>query len=702
MEPRWYQKECVGAIYRYLHAKSGNPCAVLPTGAGKSLVLAMLCKDLVTQWNGRAIILAHVKELLEQNAAKLQSMCPLIKVGLYSAGLKKRETDCQVLVAGIQSVYDKAEKLGRFDLILIDEAHLIPESGDGMYRQLIRDLIEINPDVRVIGLTATPYRTTTGMICSPEGVLNDICYSVGVRPLIAQGHLSKLIGRRAVEEIDTAGLKIRGGEFSDEAAEERFTESGIVARAAREVVAQSVDRKSVLIFCQTVEHAQQVAGHLRHTIQGTCQQALEELTPCLDDIDLGPEPLAGPYLPIAVAADWLEERGHPVEFLRRYLITGAETVGEIYGDTDSEVRARLIKDFREGRLKYLVNVNVLTTGFDAPNTDCIAILRATLSPGLFYQMVGRGFRVCEGKANCLILDFGRNIERHGPVDDIQSKPKGKKGNDGEVITRMCPECRIVVGPSIQTCPGCGYIWPVSERTVSHEGEADGEPLSKPAQDATAEVTEIVYRVHRKKDADESAPKTMRVTYRMGLVDEISEWVCVEHPRGGFAHRKATQWWAKRCAFPMPKTVVEAVTYAQHGLLAPAAEISTRTKKGEKFPEITDVVLDPRPLAPKPCPECRAVNRRCIVRYDDVRYPGQIVCGECSYEHGYATVDQVEHYKFIDDPDRTEWGGMLPAWIAGDEADREESEAPMDSDDMPELLGVNLLTEMDSFPDDCPF
>ncbi len=151
--------------------------------------MATICRDAVVQWNGRVLILAHVKELLQQTADKLSTVCPEVSFGIYSAGLKRRDTNNPVIVAGIQSVYRRACELDAFDLILVDEAHLIPLEGDGMYRQFLADARKVNPHLRVIGFTATPYRLKSGSICTHDGFLNHICYEVGVRELIRDGYL---------------------------------------------------------------------------------------------------------------------------------------------------------------------------------------------------------------------------------------------------------------------------------------------------------------------------------------------------------------------------------------------------------------------------------------------------------------------------------------------------------------------------------
>jgi len=213
MQLRPYQQESIDAVYRYLRERNDNPCVVLPTAAGKTPVIATICRDAVTRWGGRVLILAHVKELLEQAADKLRTICPEIDFGVYSAGLKRRDTDHPVIVAGIQSVYKRACELDRFDLIIVDEAHLLPPDGEGRYRTFLADARTVNPHVRLIGLTATPYRMKSGMLCGPENLLNDICFEVGVKELIAQGYLCPLRTKAGRRKVDTSGLHVRAGEF---------------------------------------------------------------------------------------------------------------------------------------------------------------------------------------------------------------------------------------------------------------------------------------------------------------------------------------------------------------------------------------------------------------------------------------------------------------------------------------------------------
>jgi DNA repair protein RadD len=652
MELRYYQLAAIDACYRYLRESMGNPCIVLPTGSGKTPVIATLVRDAVLQWDGRVLILAHVKELLEQTAEKLHAICPMVTFGVYSAGLKRRDTKQKVIVGGIQSVYDKADQLGHFDLIIIDEAHLIPHEGEGRYRTLIADLREINPDIRIIGLTATPYRLGTGWLCGEENILTEVCYEVGVKELISQGYLSPIVGKNAAARIDSTSLKVVRGEYLDSQAELAFLET--VKLACAEILDRTVTRKSVLLFCQGVEHARTVAAILRADLVGRDALTLAQLDPARSTFEFGDDPLS--QWELGVWADWLEENGSPVDRVRVFMARGRAIVGEIYGDTPAEERAELIRQFRERTLRYLVNVNVLTTGFDATNVDCVGLLRATASPGLYYQMVGRGFRLSPGKYDTLLLDFGENIVRHGPVDMVRPKFKGESSDKPQ--GKECPECGTVVGIAMRACPDCGFVWTApepAERKAPHShGAGDEDPLSGKTTEETHEVIRVEYHPHTKKGADETAPRTLRVVYKTSMTDSISEWICVEH--SGWAGDRARQWWDRRCDYPMPADALDAAIVGRSGLLAEPKSIVVQTKHGEKFPRIVKYDLGPVPTHPTPCGDCGAINRWAIVENDEPRFPGQIRCGDCNRFIGYATAEMCERYGVLP---HCEWKPMLP-------------------------------------------
>lgn len=540
----------MNAVYEHLREKDNNPCVVLPTGTGKSLVLAQIAKDAITIWGGRVLILAHVKELLEQNSDKIRRMCPELPIGIYSAGLKSRDTEEPVIVAGIQSVYNKADKLGKFDLIMIDECHLIPADGEGMYRTFLEAMKEINPHVRLIGMTATPFRLKGGLICKPENLLNEICYEAGIKDMIRQGYLSPLIARAGREEAKLDNLHIRGGEFIAEEIAAAMDVDSLTNSACREIVDLTRERKSVLIFTASVEHCHHVADYIRRYSGQECAIVTGE-TPA----------------------------GERAEIIDRF--KGKQIPADLFGNMKPP-------------LKFLCNVNVLTTGFDAPNTDCIVLLRPTASAGLLVQMCGRGTRLSPetGKTNCLVLDFGGNIIRHGPIDMIRVTDK-TPGN-GDAPAKKCPECLALIHAAYRKCPECGYEFPPSEHS-NLNGHAGREGiLSGETTEETFDVKQTMYRVHTKRNADPETPKTMRIDYELWLGHYQSEWVCPEHT--GYARDKFVRWWKARAPewLPPPVTAEETVRLANLGYLAEPKSITVKHVAGEKFDKISKCVLGDKP------------------------------------------------------------------------------------------------------------
>jgi DNA repair protein RadD len=531
---RPYQEATVQAVYDHLRNRDDNPCAVVPTAGGKTPIMATICRDAVTQWNGRVLILAHVKELLEQTADKLRIVCPEVEFGIYSAGLKRRDTDAPVIIAGIQSVYRRACELDAFDLVLVDECHLIPIEGDGMYRQFLADAKIVNPHVRIVGFTATPFRLKTGPICTPDGFLNHICYEVGVRELIRDGFLCPLISKAGEAKADTSSLHIRGGEFVADEVESLMDDSELVKAACAEIVEQTQSRNACLIFSSGVQHG-------RHIVQ------------VLQD-------------------------EHGVE------------CGFVCSDTPTAERDEVLKRFKAGGVKYLCNVNVLTTGFDAPHIDCVALVRPTMSPGLYYQMVGRGFRLHDSKQNCLILDFGGNVLRHGPVDAIKITTMDR--GDGKAPAKECPACRAIIAAGFSSCPHCGFEFPPPERKQHEAKASEAGVLSGQVTNTKFSVEDTLYSVHIKRGADEDAPRSLRVDYKIGWYEYKSEWICFEHQ--GYARQKAEAWWRRRSRDPIPDTAQRAVEIIAGGGLAETNGITVRSVSGDPYERIVDYDLGPIP------------------------------------------------------------------------------------------------------------
>jgi DNA repair protein RadD len=550
---RPYQGDAVEAVYRHLREKDTNPCVVIPTAGGKSLCIAQVAKDAVTRWSGRVMILAHVKELVEQNAGKLKAICPELPVGVYSAGLDRRDVSQPVVVAGIQSVYNRIDEFKPFDLVMIDEVHMVPPDGEGRYRTFLEAAKKANPHVRLVGWTATPYRTQGGLICKPENLLNEVCYEIGVKELINRGYISNITAKAGRHAPDTDGLHVRAGEFVAEDVEKLMGEDGLVNSACREIVELTKDRKACLVFCTSVAHCKKVAAQISR--------------------------LSGEECAIVTGDTPAPEREDTIRRLR-----GESIATDLFGTA--------LKP-----LKYCCNVSVLTTGTDIPRLDTIALLRPTNSPGLLVQMVGRGFRLSPetGKTECLVLDYGRNIERHGPIDMIKVREPGQGG--GGPLAKVCPQCQAIVNLPVMLCPDCGYQWPRKEpERKSHEATAAKVGIL--SGEVTVEkfpVQHTSYQVWEKRGAPPDAPKTVRVTYDVDYLTHYSEWLCPEHT--GYARRKFEKWWREHANpdCPMPRTAEEVCEHDFAGMIREVKEITVRFVSGQKYPEITGYELGDFPL-----------------------------------------------------------------------------------------------------------
>lgn len=519
---RPYQQASIDAVFDFWREGGQNPLVDLATGLGKSVVIAKLTRDLLEAYPDlRVLMLVHVRELVQQNFQALLRLWPQAPAGIYSAGLGRRESHHRITFASIQSVFRKARELGPRDLVLIDEAHLVPAADDGMYRTLLTGLRAQRPDMRVAGFTATPFRLGTGLLTDKvygratndirEPLFDKIVYSYGIRGGIEDGWLSPLISKQSLTSVDISGARRRLGEFVTSDLEAAFDTDDVTRSAVNELLEYGRDRQSWLVFCSGVDHAH----HVRDAIRAagvTCQT--------------------------------------------------------ITGDTESGERARHIAEFKAGRLRCLTNANVLTTGFDAPGVDMIAMLRPTLSAGLYVQMVGRGTRKADGKNNCLVLDFAGNVRRHGPVDMVEIKSKGP--GTGEAPTKICTNCNSIVHLSLRFCPDCGEPFPIEEEP-KHEPKAVGGPILSTEATRAKPEDQPVMSWHAVRHSKPGSPDSLKVTYFAGLMS-YQEWVCFEHT--GYARGKAERWWLQhRGAAPVPADVTDAL--ARFGSLKRPDMIQTR-------------------------------------------------------------------------------------------------------------------------------
>jgi len=527
---RPYQRQAIDAIYGYFATNAGHPLIVIPTAGGKSLCMAAFVEGVLRAWpDQRILIVTHVRELIAQNHAELVGLWPDAPAGIYSAGLGRRDLGARILFAGIQSIHKRAYDVQQCDLVLIDEAHLIPAASNTMYRRFLAALTRINPLLKVIGFTATPYRLDSGMLHEGKDALfTDIAFEVSVRQLIDDGYLAPLVSKAAKTRLDVTGVGSRGGEFIASQLQAAVDVPDITEAAIDEVVALGQDRRSWLAFCSGVEHAQHVA-------------------------------------------EALDARG----------ITAAT----IFGDTPKLERDRTIAAFKRGEIRALASMGVLTTGFNAPGVDLIAMLRPTKSTGLYVQMAGRGTRLAPGKENCLVLDFAGNVARHGPIDAVQ--PRRAERASCEAPSKVCPDCESTLATGVRICPDCGHVFPPPPVTI--DAEASTLEILSSRRPEWVPVDDVAYRRHNK----EGGRPSLLVEYQCGLVRH-RERVCLEHT--GYARQKAVTWWQRRAPqVPVPTTIAEALALTDW--LATPTEIAVRPQG--RFTEIVSVRFAPCPPTSAP-------------------------------------------------------------------------------------------------------
>ena len=555
--PRDYQVAARDAIWAYYaNGGTGNPVVALPTGTGKSLIPPDFIEQVLAYWPGqRFAVLVHVKELVAQNYQTMIRQWPAAPAGVVSAGLGRKEWGRPITFAGIGSVARYAARLGHIDILFIDECHLVSDNEDSMYRKLIDALLKINPHMKVVGLSATPWRVGTGHIVDGD-VFTDVCYDATTLEafnwFIEQGYLVPLIPRPMRTTIDTDKVKIQGGEFQQKDLQAAVDREEITAAALDEALELSHDRQSCLTFATGIEHAEHIAAYL-------------------------------------------ESRG--------------EHAVVIHSKMPEVERDARLAAFKRGDVRWAVNNNVLTTGFDHPALDNIVMLRPTRSPGLWVQMLGRGTRpdyadgfdletqegrllaiAQSGKQNCQVLDFAGNTMSLGPINDPQLPKKRGKGG-GVPPVKTCKEentkehagCGVFNHPTAKVCVNCGaeFIFEnkLSDRAGTSALIAGNKAYEEPVVNEF-KVTRVTYEKHAKI----GRPDSIRVNYYCGL-RRFTHYVCPEH--GGIPTRKAEAWWARHGGGSMPHNTESALKMIDH-LRVPAR---IRVWENKKYPDILDWIIE---------------------------------------------------------------------------------------------------------------
>lgn len=472
--PYDYQEKAVNSVYEYwkTHNNQGNLILSMPVGSGKSLTIAVLIRSIMDKFGNRGIgkilMITSVKELIEQNYQALLSYWNNAPVGIYSASLKQKNISLPIIYCGIQSVGLKAELFGKVSVIVIDECHMISPKQTTYYRRFIDDLKKVNPKLKVIGFTGTPYRLDCGLLIN-NGLFDDECFSMcnidGFKLLMDRGVLCDCVPKSPNFKIDTSKLHLRGGEFINEELDFTVNNDYVTNLALTETLQQAQDREHWLIFCVSVEHAKKVC-------------------------------------------DWLNQKGI--------------SCTSIDGGLDKNERERRINDYKKGVYRACTNVNVLTCGFNFPSIDCLVILRPSSSISLHVQMIGRGIRSAPNKKNCLVLDFAQNVQRLGCIND-PIKPKDKTKNStkgvGEAPVKVCPNCLTYNTTRAKVCCNCGYEFPQQSKLTEHASLHDIIKKHQVSEVQEFNISNVEYVKIKTKTGEQ-----VLVTYYSGTNKIAQDWI----------------------------------------------------------------------------------------------------------------------------------------------------------------------------------
>lgn len=540
LQLRPYQAEAVDAIIAELD-NVDSTLLVAPVGAGKTIMQAAFIQRMIGDYpEARFVCAVHTRELVAQNYTALVNAWPFAPAGINSAALGQRNTQAQVLFCSIQSVYRQAETIGWVDCLIVDECHLISPKGTTMYQQFIDALRAINPDLRILGMSGTPFRMDMGMLTDADDALfKSVAYEIGIGQLIDDGYLTRPISKGTATTFDVTGVHVRGGDYIAGELEAAVNKSEITEAAVTEIRKFGADRKAWIAFCAGVKHATEVRDEMRR--QGVSCEMVE-------------------------------------------------------GNMPGDERKRVIEAYKRGKIKCLTNVNVLSIGFDYPAIDLVALMRPTKSAALYIQQVGRSLRLAPGKESALILDFANVVRTLGPIDDVQIKKPGK--GTGEPPIRICPECDAINHAAARVCVDCGHEFPEPEVKVQATA-ADVPILSK----ADAEWRHVTSRSFLFHDGKNGNPPSVKIQYRCGMTI-VNDWVCPQHhehpePRSRqFPTVKAQRYWNGHGGLrPFPRTVLE---WLERQLeLSPTAEISVVPNPKFKNWSVKDYRAGSGETEPKP-------------------------------------------------------------------------------------------------------
>lgn len=548
---RDYQERTLTELYSWLKRHpDGNPVVDACVGAGKSIVIAEFCKRAIEQYpQTRIVMCVASKELCQQNLEKLLAIWEDAPAGVCSASLGEKDLESQIIFATIGSIARSAHELGVVDLLIIDECHNVNPDNAGMYREFINDLKQFgSKHLCTIGFTGTPFRGDGVWLWQGKDPLfKGTATRVSMDELLKKGYLAPLVVDASTPEtIDTSSVKVAGSDYVIKDLEDAVVDPVIIKKTVDDMFLRGGERKKWLVFCVTIKHAYAV---------------LEELS--------------------------------SIGTLNADIVTS---------ETPMAQRDKILKQYKlphddPNAINCLVNVACLTTGFDAPETDLIALLRPTKSPVLYVQIAGRGMRIADGKKDCLWLDYTSTTSELGAVNKIKGRNKSASNGLNEAPFRYCPECGNEVPLHLNECPECGEIMPVEFKDPHGTKASNAQVIAghQPEPEIWRDVIEIGYYKHMGRNGK---PPTMRIDYFYNMFDDpISEWKCFEHD--GFALKMGAQWWANHVPTEsMPLTVDEAVAMMHDPKVAKKVPSRIKTQKDGKYQRVKGYQYGNDPQVPK--------------------------------------------------------------------------------------------------------
>lgn len=529
---REYQVTAIMSVFHYYvtEGKTGNPLVTMPTGTGKSLVIAGIIQATLEGIPGlmRAspnctfLVLSHSKELVENDYMTFKRVMPNFhSVGVYCADLGRKDTGCQVTFGSVQSV---ASNLDPFTLraepircLMVDEAHRVsPKEGTSYYR-IYEELRVVWPKLTVMGLTATAWRLGAGALTA-QGIFTDcavdMCSPEWFLWFFDQGYLIRPEPYRPQTEFDLSDVGTKNGEYDETQVAEQIDKQQIIPKALAEATEYGMaeGRRRWLVFAPSVRH---------------CEQIVE----------------------------WFRLNGLTAE--------------AVHNGVKSKDRTRIIHDHKAGKFRVLVNNNILTTGYDDPELDFIIVLRPTQSSSLWVQMLGRGTRpffapgydlttqpgrlaaiAASPKRNCRVLDFAGNTRRLGPINDpVLPNAPGKRKNrkkgpaGGEDVAKACPACRVWNPMSARLCGHCGYLFMDDIGVKADQIELVRE--DKKPEPPQVEIWQVQRMVGNLKPPRWGKPEVLHVTYVCATPHGARNASLVVDPATeGKLWHVANRWWEK--------------------------------------------------------------------------------------------------------------------------------------------------------------